>query len=73
MATRWILEAIGLFATTSGALLAFLAHQRLPTLLAADGAEPRRAAIFLAQHRKLGVVLAVIAASLTLQCAAKFF
>ena len=72
MATRWIMEAISLFATTSGALLVFLAHQRLPLLLGAEATEPGRTASFMAQHRRLGIALAIIAASLTLQCAAKF-
>jgi len=69
---EWILQALGIFATTAGALLTFLAHRQVPTLLAAANTlEGKRA--FDMHHRRLSWALGLVASALVLQCAGMFF
>jgi len=69
---EWILQAMGIFATTAGALLTFLAHRQVPTLFAAANTpEGKRA--FEMHHRRLSWALGLVASALVLQCAGMFF
>ena len=69
---EWILQALGIFATTAGALLTFLAHRQVPALFAAANTpEGKRA--FDMHHRRLSWALGLVASALVLQCAGMFF
>lgn len=72
MLIRWFVEAAGLFATTSGALVIFMAHRRLHQALTEAGGRQANPPLD-QQFRRLSVALALLAASLVLQCAAMFF
>ena len=69
---EWILQALGIFATTAGALLTFLAHRQVPALLAA-ATTPEGKLAFDTHHRRLSWALALVASALVLQCAGMFF
>ena len=69
---EWILQALGIFATTAGALLTFLAHRQVPGLFAA-ATTPEGKLAFEMHHRRLSWALALVASALVLQCAGMFF
>ena len=69
---EWILQAMGIFATTAGALLTFLAHRQVPGLFAA-ATTPEGKLAFDMHHRRLSWALGLVACALVLQCAGLFF
>jgi len=69
---EWILQAMGIFATTAGALLTFLAHRQVPALFAAANT-PEGKRTFDMHHRRLSWALGLVASALVLQCAGMFF
>lgn len=72
MITRWIMEAAGLFATTAGALVIFMVQSRLGAALDTIPAS-QAGDLFGQQFRRLSIALALLAASLVVQCAGMFF
>lgn len=74
--TRWILEALAAYLTTSGALLVFIAHQRmpLPPLEVPFSLEDmQKLQVLHKHHRRLTYALALLAAGLVFQCVVLFF
>jgi hypothetical protein len=69
---EWILQALGIFATTAGALLTFLAHRQVPRLLA-GATTPEGKLAFDMHHRRLSWALGLVASALVLQCGGMFF
>ena len=71
MFATWVLEAASIFLTTCGALLIFLGHQRLRARL--SGVAKDLPETVIAHHKQLSAGLAVISASLVVQCAALIY
>ena len=69
---EWILQALGIFTTTAGALLTFLAHRQVRALFAA-ATTPEGKRAFDMHHRRLSWALGLVASALVLQCAGMFF
>ncbi len=68
MFATWAFETASIFLTMCGALLIFVGHRRLQArLLEVSSDLP---AMVLTHHKQLSAGLAVISASLVLQCAA---
>jgi hypothetical protein len=67
-----MLQALGIFATTCGALLTFLAHRQVPGLLAA-ASTPEGKRAFDEHHRRLSWAFGLVASALVLECASVFF
>jgi hypothetical protein len=68
MVANWALETASIFLTMCGALLIFVAHQRLQARLFAVSKDLPE--IVISHHKQLSAGLAVISASLVVQCAA---
>jgi len=71
MIQNWMLETLSIFLTTCGALLIFVGHQRLLARL--SGISKDLPEMLVRHNRQLSVGLAVISASLVLQCAALIY
>lgn len=70
--STWAMEAIAVFATTTGALLIFLAFRQMSKLVAGvNTPEGQRA--FEKHYKRLAWAFGLVSASLVLQCAAMFF
>jgi hypothetical protein len=69
MTTAWLLNAIGLFVTTVGALLTFLYLRGTPRF-ADKFASPEARSDFARHQRKLAWVVGLLAAWLVVQCLA---
>jgi hypothetical protein len=69
MTTAWVLNAIGLFVTTVGALLTFLYVREVPRF-ADKFASPEVGREFVRHQRLLTWVVGLLAAWLVLQCVA---